>query len=102
MPCLAIAPLNSSQYVLLSAAFCRSMTRESQLGNCTPMNPHSLAHLAMSFRFCRCGPPPANCARNTAGPLMVFKLAPGSCWSDGQLAEVVGTDLGRLEDRPGE
>src|SRR6188508_1208506 len=103
MPCLAIVPRSSSQYVLLSAAFLRSMTRPSQLGNCTPTKPHSLAHLAMSLRFCRCGPPPANCARNTAGPLMVFTLAPKlRSGSDGELAQIVGADFRRLEDGPRE
>src|SRR5436190_10864358 len=104
MPCLAIVPRSSSQYVLLSAAFCRSMTRPSQLGSCTPTKPHSLAHFAMSLRFCICGPPPANCARNTAGPLMVFTSAPKKRLSltlYGELGEVVGADLCRIHDRPG-
>src|SRR6188508_2232934 len=96
MPCLAIVPRSSSQYVLLSAAFLRSMTRPSQLGSCTPMKPHSLAHFAMSLRFCRCGPPPANCARNTAGPLIVFTT------SNSEFGQVVRADLRRVHDGPGE
>src|SRR5436190_24208885 len=78
------------------------MTRASQLGSCTPTKPHSLAHFAMSLRFCRCGPPPANCARNTAGPLMVFTLAPKlkSGCSDSELAHIGGADFRRLEDGP--
>src|SRR5678815_3840945 len=72
------------------------MTRPSQLGSCTPMKPHSLAHLHMSLKFCRCGPLPANCARKIAGPLMVFiARLPGS---DFQLLEIFATDLHRLED----
>src|SRR4249920_3010996 len=78
------------------------MTRASQLGSCTPTKPHSLAHFAMSLRFCRCGPPPANCARKIAGPLMVFTRAPTVSWLDSELAEVIGADLRRLEDRPDE
>src|SRR5882672_2985221 len=76
------------------------MTRESQLGSCTPIKPHSLAHFAMSLRFCRCGPPPANCARNTAGPLMVFTRASKDGWLEREFAEVVRAHPGRLEDRP--
>src|SRR3954464_3364 len=101
MPCFAAMPLSSSQYDLLAAALARSMTRASQEGSCTPTKPHSLAHLHMSLKFCRCGPLPANCARKIAGPLMVFTLAPSQDSElDGKLREVIRAHLRGLEHRP--
>src|SRR5688572_8127422 len=61
----------------------------------------------MSSKFCRCGPPPANCARKIAGPLIVFTLAPSTPrlllngypdGSDFELRKVVAADLHRLQD----
>src|SRR5688500_20302374 len=56
----------------------------------------------MSWKFCRCGPLPANCARKIAGPLIVCTLPLRRRRLVSKLLEVVAADLDRLEDRAGE
>src|SRR5689334_14812346 len=64
-------PFISSAYVLLSAAFCRSMQRLSQVGICTPTKPRLFAHLQIDSSELKGGWSPINCARKIPGPLIV-------------------------------
>src|SRR5713101_4370643 len=72
----ATVPRISSQYVLLSAARCKSNSRASQLGICTPLYPSLAAHAAMPFKLLNGAASPANCAKKIPGPLIVLIVSP--------------------------